>query len=206
MTEAPYSGRPPTERQRGESGLAGTAADQGRTVLHEGTAQARHLGRELGHQADEQTRVQKDKAVSGLRSLGDELSGMASGSGQPGLASDLAQTAATTAHDLAGWLDQRDPGRLLDEVRTMARRRPGTFLLGALAAGVVAGRLTRGTVDANRDAKGQRPDATAGSARPGTYRTTDTPIAAGVAADTGSTVPAEPVKVGYSSGPDGDLR
>ena len=32
----------------------------------------------------------------------------------------------------------------------MARRRPGAFLLGAVAAGVVAGRLTRGAVDAAR--------------------------------------------------------
>jgi hypothetical protein len=32
---------------------------------------------------------------------------------------------------------------LLDEVRGFARRKPGTFLLVAAAAGVVAGRLTR---------------------------------------------------------------
>jgi len=32
-------------------------------------------------------------------------------------------------------------------VRGFARRRPGTFLLGALAAGIVAGRLARGAKD-----------------------------------------------------------
>jgi hypothetical protein len=56
--------------------------------------------------------------------------------------------------DLAGWLEQREPGELLDEVRALARRKPGTFLLGALAAGVVAGRLTRGAVDATRSDTG----------------------------------------------------
>ena len=63
-------------------------------------------------------------------------------------------------HDLAGWLDQRDPGELLDEVRGIARRKPGTFLLGALAAGVVAGRLTRGAVDASRSDTGAVPPPT----------------------------------------------
>ena len=38
----------------------------------------------------------------------------------------------------------RDPGALLDEVRSFARRKPGTYLAIALGAGVLAGRLTRG--------------------------------------------------------------
>jgi len=61
------------------------------------------------------------------------------------------QQASSKAGELAEWLEQRDPGTLLDEVRGLARRKPGTFLLGALAAGVVAGRLTRGAVDASKD-------------------------------------------------------
>ena len=44
----------------------------------------------------------------------------------------------------AGKLQNREPAELLDEVRSFARRKPGLFLLGAAAAGVVAGRLTRG--------------------------------------------------------------
>jgi hypothetical protein len=140
-----------------ESGqrVASTAAEQGKNVLHEGKAQARNLTREVGQQAHEQSKVQKDKAASGLRSLGTELQSMSASQGeQSGLASDLAQQAAVKVHDLAGWLDQREPGELLDEVRALARRKPGTFLLGALAAGVVAGRLTRGAVDATRSDTG----------------------------------------------------
>jgi hypothetical protein len=45
---------------------------------------------------------------------------------------------------MASHLDGKEPSELLDDVRQFARRRPGTFLLGALAAGVVVGRLTRG--------------------------------------------------------------
>jgi hypothetical protein len=65
---------------------------------------------------------------------------------------DLARQAADKAHAFAGWLDQRDPGSLLEEIRQLARRKPGTFLLGAALAGVAAGRLTRGAVDANSSA------------------------------------------------------
>lgn len=165
MTDAPYGGTPPTTdaakeqaTQVGqtvkESGqkVAGTTVEQGKNVLDEGRTQARRLGREVGNQVTEQTSAQKDKAATGLRSLSDELRGMANGQGAPsGVAGDLVQQASAKAGELAEWLEQRDPGTLLEEVRGMARRKPGTFLLGALAAGVVAGRLTRGAVDASKD-------------------------------------------------------
>lgn len=136
-----------------ESGkqIAGTAADEGKQVLAEGRRQVKDLAAQAGQQLDEQTRVQKDKASAGLRDLADELHAIASGTGgQSGIATDLAQQAATRVHDVAGWLESRNPGEIVDELRGMARRRPGAFLLGAVAAGVVAGRLTRGAVDAAR--------------------------------------------------------
>jgi hypothetical protein len=171
MTDAPYGGYPTADRplegtsttdaakQSGQR-VANTATEQGKNVLDEGKAQARNLTREVGQQAHEQSKLQKDKAASGLRSLGTELQSMAAAQGaQGGLATDLAQQASVKVHDLAGWLDQREPGELLDEVRALARRKPGTFLLGALAAGVVAGRLTRGAVDATRSDTGDSPAA-----------------------------------------------
>jgi polyhydroxyalkanoate synthesis regulator phasin len=136
-----------------ESGkhVAGTAVDEGRQVLDEGRRQVKDLAAEARQQVDEQSRNQKDKATAGLRDLADELEAIGSGNGgQSGLATDLAQQAATHVHDVAGWLESRNPGELIDELRGVARRHPGTFLLGALAAGVLAGRLTRGAVDAAR--------------------------------------------------------
>jgi hypothetical protein len=67
------------------------------------------------------------------------------------VASDLTRQASDKARDLAGWLESREPGDLLEEVRDLARRKPGTFLLGAAAAGVLAGRLTRSAIDVKRD-------------------------------------------------------
>jgi len=135
-----------------ESGkhVAGTAADEGKQVLAEGRRQVKDLAAEARQQVDEQSRTQKDKATAGLHDLADELGAIGSGTGgQSGLATDLAQRAAPRLHDVAGWLESRNPGELIDELRGVARRHPGTFLLGALAAGVVAGRLTRGAVDAS---------------------------------------------------------
>ena len=53
---------------------------------------------------------------------------------------------------VADWLDRREPGQALDDVRNFARRHPGAFLTGAAIAGVVVGRLTRNL------AGGGRPD------------------------------------------------
>ncbi len=196
MTDAPYGGLPPssstnpitdTAKQQAvqvgqiakESGqqVAGTAVEQGKNVVAEGMTQARNMKREVTTQVHEQSGAQKDKAAAGLRSLGDELRSMASNgqAGQSGVATDLAQQAATKAHDLAGWLESRDPGTIVDELRSMARRKPGTFLLGAVAAGVVAGRLTRGAVDSAKSHDNATSPRHAASTPTPTVYPTDTP-------------------------------
>jgi hypothetical protein len=143
-----------------ESGkqVASTAAREASNVADEARRQAKDLGHEFSSQAQEQAAAQKDKAASGLHSLGHELRSMATQGGQSGPVTDLTHQAADKVTDLATWLEHRDLGSLLDEVRTYARRKPGTFLLGAVVAGVVAGRLTRGAVQASRDDNGDSGD------------------------------------------------
>jgi hypothetical protein len=127
--------------------VASTATEQAKDVALETKRQAKDLIGQAGTQVTEQAGAQKDKAVGGLRSIADELRSMAEGNGaQSGMTADLARQAAEKAQELAGWLDQRDPGSLLDEIRQLARRKPGSFLIGAALAGVAAGRLTRGAV------------------------------------------------------------
>lgn len=141
--------------------VASTAVAQGKDVLHESRRQVKDLTSQARQQVSEQSRAQQHKAASGLRSLADELSTISSGTGgQSGVVTDLAGQAADRIQHLAGWLQQREPGELVEELRGMARRRPGVFLLGALAAGVAAGRLTRGAVDAARSEGGGTPDGT----------------------------------------------
>jgi len=141
-----------TAKEKG-SEVAGTAADQAKNVAGEAKTQARNLLDETQSQVREQAGTQKERATTGLRSLGDELRSMADGksdSEQSGMASDLARQASEKVHGLAGWLESHEPAELLDELRNLARRKPGSFLLGAAAAGAVAGRLTRGGIDAKR--------------------------------------------------------
>ncbi|SCE65706.1 hypothetical protein GA0070558_10227 [Micromonospora haikouensis] len=68
---------------------------------------------------------------------------MAQNSGQSGPVTELAHQAAERVNGVAGWLEERQPGDILTEVKDYARRNPGTFLVGAAVLGVLAGRLTR---------------------------------------------------------------
>jgi ElaB/YqjD/DUF883 family membrane-anchored ribosome-binding protein len=130
--------------------VAGEAKRQAKDLLHESRA-------ELVEQAG----VQQQRVAAGLRSLGEELGGMARSSEQPGIAADLVSQAASRADSVASWLDARDPGSLLSEVKDFARRSPGTFIGLAAIAGVVAGRLTKNLA---ADAKDSAADA--GSSAP----------------------------------------
>ena len=69
---------------------------------------------------------------------------MADDFGQGGVAADVVQQAAARVGDAGQWLDAREPGQVVHEVQSFARRRPAAFLLLAAGAGLVAGRLTRG--------------------------------------------------------------
>jgi len=133
--------------------VASTASDQARNVAGETKAQARNLLHETQGQVREQAGQQKQKASGGLRSLSDELRSVADGTqtSQSGMVNDLARQASDKAQELATWIDAREPGDLVNELRDLARRKPGTFLLGAAALGVLAGRLTRSAVDVKRD-------------------------------------------------------
>lgn len=124
--------------------VAETAVSGAKDVVSEATTQLRTLFDQLRTELDGQASSQGQRAVGGLRSLADELRQMASSSDQQGIAGEAAHQAASHASSFADWLDNKQPGDILDEVRSLARRRPGAFLLGAAAIGVLGGRMTRG--------------------------------------------------------------
>lgn len=133
-----------SEAAQAGGAVAQTAKEQGTEVGREAARQARNLYGEARSQLASQTGEQQRRAAGGLRSLADEMRSMAEQGGQAGPVTELARQAADRVQGVAGWLEQREPGDLITEVRDYARRNPGTFLVGAAVLGVLAGRLTRG--------------------------------------------------------------
>jgi len=122
--------------------VAGTAKDKATDVASDVRQQTQRLVSETRDQVTQQAGQQRDRAVEGLRSVGEELRGMAE-HGQSGWGAQLARQGAELTDQAADFLQNRGAGDILDEVRTIARKRPGTFLLVAAAAGVAAGRFSR---------------------------------------------------------------
>jgi hypothetical protein len=126
--------------------VAGVATEEVKSVASDVREQARGLLDETKNQVQDQSRTQRDRLVETLRTFSDDLDGMAEQRG--GMASDAAREVANRARSFSQQLDGREPAELLDDLRSFARRRPGMFLAGSVIAGVVVGRILRGTRDA----------------------------------------------------------
>jgi hypothetical protein len=133
------------------SQVAGTVQEQGAKVAAEAADQARNLLVEARSQINEQAGQQQQRAAGGLRSLASELEGMSSGGDfSSGVGTDIVRQVSQQVQKAADWLESKDADGVLNDVRSWARRNPGTFLLAAAGAGMVAGRLTRATTQAVR--------------------------------------------------------
>ena len=128
-------------------GVVETAKAEAGNVAQEVKMNARQLLTQTKGELTDQAATQQQRVAEGLRSISDELSTMANSTQNGGVATDLVQQAAERSSSVARWLENRDPGSLLDEVKSFARRKPGAFLLLAAGAGVLAGRLGRGMAD-----------------------------------------------------------
>ncbi|WP_410606745.1 hypothetical protein [Amycolatopsis sp. lyj-109] len=144
--------------------VAQTAADQAKHVAAHAQQEARDLLREGREQLESQAKNGQQKAAESLHQLAGQLERMAEQTDSPGLAGDVARQVSDRTRSVADWLEHREPGDLLGEVRRFARRRPGTFLVGAAVAGALVGRLTRGVVAQQKEESS--PNGQAGAPRP----------------------------------------
>jgi len=152
--------------------VASTVKEQTQAVTSDVRDQARQLVDQSRGQLSEQASSQKERAVSTLRSFGEELSGMAENAPSSGIGQQLTRQGGELTHKAADFLEQREPAQLLEEVRNLARQRPGTFLIGAAVAGLVAGRLSRGLQSSRSSDNGS--SSSIGSAEPA-YTATGSP-------------------------------
>jgi hypothetical protein len=139
-----------------------SAKGQTQRVVSETGRQAQNLYGQVRSQVQDQASSQQKRAVDGLYALRDEVGKMADQGGQSGPATHVARQASTKINQVAQWLDGREPGHVLDEVKMYARRNPGTFLLGAAVLGVLAGRMTKNLAG---DSGGRGADASAYTGR-----------------------------------------
>ncbi|MBD8539724.1 hypothetical protein [Frigoribacterium sp. CFBP 8751] len=124
------------------SDVAGSAKEQASKVASEATGQAKQLFGQATGELKEQAGAQQEKAAAGLRQVGEQLGTMAD-SADSGVAGELVRNLSGRAHGVAGWLEGRDPGSLLDDVKSYAARKPGTFIAIAAISGLLAGRVVK---------------------------------------------------------------
>ncbi|WP_130176872.1 hypothetical protein [Cryobacterium sp. SO1] len=172
--------------------VAGVAKDELHKVGSETKQQAKDLYRQTQGELADQAAAQQKRVASGIRTLGDELGSMADKSDTQGVASDLAHQAASRAAGIADWLDQSDPGALLNEVKGYARRSPGMFIAIAAVAGVVAGRLTRSVIAEAKDSSDTDSNGTGTPAATTTGVGTDYDVGATTGIDTAFDTPTTP--------------
>lgn len=159
--------------------VASTAKDEATRVAREAQGQARRMLHEVSDELRDQADTQQQRAASGLHSVGEELRSMAGSSEQHGVASEVVGQIAERVESTAQWLAMRDPGSLLADVKSFARRRPGVFITVAAGAGIVVGRLVKSLADSAGDVDGQ--PTTGARSTP-----SETPTFDSVLADTGT--------------------
>lgn len=129
--------------------VAGTAKEQAGAVAGEARSQVQRIASQAKAQATDRVRGQHNQLVDRLRGLSDEFAEMGRDGDSPGkaLVSDLGQRGQRVADFLA----DRGPEGIVSELTDFARRKPFTFLAGAVAAGFLVGRLGKNVWKAQQE-------------------------------------------------------
>ena len=133
------------------SQVATTAKEQAADVAHQASSEAGTLLEEAKTRLEEEAATSASRLGGHLQRLGEEALALSDGrpaeaptvQGYVKRAADTLLGAADRAYGLSDDVQTRGIGGVLSDVQTFARRRPGAFLLGAAAVGVVAGRAVR---------------------------------------------------------------
>jgi len=165
MTQVSTSSPPSTESGDGVAEKAravttetkqqlGEVADVARSQVHDLVGGARH-------EVLQQTETQAQRLNGAVRDVGRQLRDLAEGNPSDGPVRTLARTAADRIDGFTGRIERDGVQGSLASVRDVARRRPVMFLAGAMAAGMVVGRVLR-----NADTRQLAQDATGNGSNP----------------------------------------
>jgi hypothetical protein len=99
----------------------------------------------MDHEQRGWTAVAGERAASGLRDLSRRVRALADGRPEDaGVAGDYVRRTGEQLQQVAERLESGGVEGAVSDLRGFARRRPGAFLLGALATGFAVGYLVRG--------------------------------------------------------------
>lgn len=138
------------------AGVKDVAKNKASNVADEAKYQARSLVDQTRSELLGQASNQQSALAEKFHGWASELGSMASKADSAGPMTDLAHEASRRVGETSHWLENHEPADLLDQVKRFARRRPIAFLAIATAAGVMAGRVTRGAVAANTSVDSDR--------------------------------------------------
>ncbi|ETK37294.1 hypothetical protein, partial [Microbispora sp. ATCC PTA-5024] len=133
--------------------VAETARDQARLVAREAGDQTRRLAHQLRRRTAEQAQQQSRRAADAVRQWSDELSAVGDGVKPDSPVHGVVQQVADRGTRVADYLETEGLNGVVRDVQAFARRRPGLFLAGALAAGFLVGRAAKAVSGAD-DAAG----------------------------------------------------
>ncbi|GAA3834586.1 hypothetical protein GCM10022226_65030 [Sphaerisporangium flaviroseum] len=131
--------------------VAGTAKQQATVVASEAKTQA---GQAIGHlrnRAAKEADTQAQKAAQGIRQWADDLANMADNGKPDSPVRTVTHQVADTSRRAADYLEEHGIAGVAEDVQQFARRRPGLFLAGAVAAGFLVGRLAKTGVNAGKE-------------------------------------------------------
>lgn len=135
-----------------------TAREQVGQVAHEATGQAKHVVHDMRERVASEAEEQARKVSRQIDRIADELGTMADGSGPDSLTAGALRQVSDAGRQAARYLDERGARGLLDSAQDFARRKPGTFLIGAAVAGFLVARAAKSMsgADQPRQAQPQR--------------------------------------------------
>ena len=137
-------GEPTSTGRQAAQDVASEATSEAKAVAGHAKDQ---LGDFVGQARDEVRRQADDRsaqAATGLRTLADQVGALKEGrTEESGNLAGYLDEAQAKVSSFAARVEQGGAQGVLDDLTSLARRRPGVFLAGAAAAGFAAGRFLR---------------------------------------------------------------
>lgn len=123
--------------------VGATAREQAAQVAQEAKGQAKHVVRDVRERVAGEAEQQAQRVSQQINRIADELHSMAENSGPDSMTAPALRQVAETGRQAARYLDERGARGLLESAQDFARRKPGTFLIGAAVAGFLVTRVAK---------------------------------------------------------------